>query len=160
NALHFRERPFWLADSRLISRNQTWPYSVPCLSVALLIRVFQQFLEIALPNCSDGMCAMPASLIRNRQQHVSTVLHALDLSFHYSQLRRIDQIISRVNRDQLCFDLFEHWSRVILTRRVEVVERVVGIASHYTTLHPVLVEFICRITSRRLFVPQQRRASH
>src|ERR1043166_4780507 len=106
------------------------------------------------------MCAVPASFICNRKQHVSTVLHALNLPLHYSQLRWIDQIVGRVNCEQWGFDFFERWRWIVFTRRVEVVEHVVGIGSHDTALHTLFVEFIGGITSRRLLLPLQRRTSH
>src|SRR6185437_8254092 len=66
----------------------------------------QQLSQIGLPHCRPGMRAMPVRLIGNGDQHEVAVLQALRFPFRDAELRRIDEIVSRVDPHHPRCDLF------------------------------------------------------
>jgi hypothetical protein len=58
-----------------------------------------------LPECRQRMRSVSAGLIADRYQNLSSPLHALDLSLHDPQFRRIHLVVGRVDGHECCFVL-------------------------------------------------------
>ena len=87
----------------------------------------QQLGEIVLPDGRHGMSAVAARPIAKWDHDGFAALHADDLSLENAEFGGIDEIVGRVNGQQLCFDLFEIGAGIIIARGIERVEGVVGV---------------------------------
>src|SRR5205823_3708423 len=61
---------------------------------------FEQAHQLIFPESSNGVTAVTAGFVAQRNQHCAALWHPLDLSLKDSEVGRIDQIVSRVNRQQ------------------------------------------------------------
>jgi hypothetical protein len=59
----------------------------------------------------------------------AAVRHALDLAVEHAELRRIALVVGGVDREQRRLDLLEAGRRVVVARRIPLVQRVVGVAA-------------------------------
>src|SRR5260370_10795611 len=73
------------------------PSSYPWFRLAARhLRGGEQLREVLLPKGGPSVRSMSMGLIGCRQQREVPVLHAFDFTFGDTQLRRVDEIISRV----------------------------------------------------------------
>src|SRR5688572_29609125 len=106
------------------------------------------------------MRAMTARLVADRDQNITPPLYAFDLPLQNSQLRWIDLIISRVDRDERRFDTLEIRSGIVIARGIERIQHVVGVRARELSSHLIVEETIGRVPRRRLLVPLQRATGH
>ena len=70
-------------------------------------RAAQQLGKMLLPDCGDGVCAVAARLRRHRDHDRAAVRHALDLALEDAELRRVDQVVREIDREQRRADLLQ-----------------------------------------------------
>ncbi len=66
-------------------------------------------------------------MLAEGDDHRVAVRHSLDLAFQNAELRGIDQIVSGVHCEEGRVDLLERRSRVVVLRRLDLVQHVIGI---------------------------------
>ena len=72
------------------------------------------------PQIAGSECVpWPRVCVGDRQQDEAAVLHLLDQRFHHRQLRRIDEIVGGVDRQQRRRDLRQVRRRVVVLDRVD-----------------------------------------
>ncbi len=64
---------------------------------------------------------MAAGRVGDRQQHEAALLHLPDQVLHHRQLRRVHEVVRRVDRQQRCRDPREVRRGVVVLDRVVVV---------------------------------------
>src|SRR5205814_7657702 len=87
----------------------------------------QEIRQILFPDCRDRVCPVSSSLGAGRQYDRTTSEHAFDLALQDAQLRRIDEIVGGIYRDQWCANLLEIRSGVVVPRCLDLVEKVVRV---------------------------------
>src|SRR5712692_4541897 len=73
------------------------------------------------------MRAMTAGFAANGNQNESSTLYLLDFAFRDAQLRRIDHVVGRIDRDHRRLDLAEIWIGIVEPRGLFSVDDVIGI---------------------------------
>ena len=106
------------------------------------------------------MRAVPSRLVRRRQQDVAAAFHARHQLFHDPQLRRVHHIVCGIDREEARGDLLEVRRRIVVARRVELIEHVVGVVGGDARPQLSLVPGVGGVTRRSRLVPADRAAGH
>src|SRR4051812_9777765 len=80
----------------------------------LVLRSLKQLQELILPQTRKGVTAVPAGLVARWNNKGAPVRHAFDLALEDLQLRRIDQVIGRVDREQRRTNFFQVRARIVI----------------------------------------------
>src|SRR5688572_20861850 len=80
------------------------------------------------------------------QQHLA-IPHALDLTVQHSEFRRVTLVVRRVDREQRGPNAFQPCRRVVVARRVPLIEDIVGVSAE--TAAETLVEELVGLLPRR-----------
>jgi hypothetical protein len=72
-----------------------------------LRQLLQKLREMILPDRGQRMRPVAARLVRRGKQHVSRMLHARNQLLHHAELRRIDEVVGRIDREHVRRDLLE-----------------------------------------------------
>src|SRR5438876_12024144 len=74
----------------------------------------QQRHQFIFPQRCDGMTAMAARFVAERNYDCTAFWHALDFALKNPKLRRIDQIVGGINREQRRANFFEVWPGIVI----------------------------------------------
>src|ERR1700690_61168 len=80
----------------------------------LVARLTEQLRQVLLPHRGQRVRPVPPRLRADRQQHEAPVLHALDFPLRDPQLRRIDEIVRRVDVHPPRLDLLQARRRIVV----------------------------------------------
>src|SRR5215204_4896578 len=127
-------------------------------AVSILLKLLEEFYQFPAPKRRKRVGAVAAGLVADRDQDEAPVFHLLDQLLHHRQLGRIDEIVSRVNRQQGRGDLREVRRRVVVLDRVVVVQHVVRVGVLRAGGNLVRDIFVGRGDRWKLFLPLQRHA--
>src|SRR5262245_15980656 len=101
--------------------------SLPPGSASPSRRGGQQVLQLLLPELRVASGAMAARLFTRRNKEQTGVADALERAFSDAGLRRIALIVRGVDCENGCLDALEAWRRIIVARRVVLVDEVIGV---------------------------------
>jgi hypothetical protein len=101
----------------------------------------QELLQVLLPHHGHGMRAVSARLRAQGDDDRPPPRHALDLALQDAELRWIDEVVGGIHRHQRHLDFFQVGTGIVVTRRLELIQRVVRIGR----LHR---RFDCRVQRR------------
>src|SRR5665213_1281283 len=76
----------------------------------------EQFLQMLLPHRRQRMRSMPARLVALGDEDGFAALYPADFAFEDSQVRRVDQIVGGIDRQQRRPDRLQCRPRVIIAR--------------------------------------------
>lgn len=71
---------------------------------------------------------MTGGMVAARNQQNTTILHSLDLAIEDTKLRRIAFVIGGVDGKQRRLYPIESWRKVVIARRIPLIEMIVGVA--------------------------------
>src|SRR6202011_6396447 len=103
---------------------------------------------------------MAARLVAKRNNNGTTMWHALYLAVEDAELRRIDQIISGIDRDEGRPNFFKVRSGIIIVRSLQRVEHIVCVIRLHNLLHEFVEDFIRFRECRRFLSSQDWIAAH
>ena len=120
----------------------------------------QQILQVGLPDRRERVRAVAGRLVAQRQHDRAAFRHALDLALEDLQLRRVDEVVRGVHGQERRLDLLEAGTGIVVARRFERVEDVVGVAG-LDVVRDVLVDLAIGVGERRrCLLPEDRVAAH
>ena len=103
---------------------------------------------------------MAARFIAERNHDCAAVRDALDLAFKDAELRRIDQVIGRIDCQQRRLGFFKVGSWIIIARSFQRVEHIICVISLDDLLDKLVENFICFRKRRRVLLTQHWIAAH
>ena len=119
----------------------------------------EQLLEVLLPHCGPGVRAVSVRLIRCGQQHEARLPHPFDLALGDAELRRIDEIVGGIDPHDAARRSFEGGRRVVVARRVDLIQQIVRVESSSSRSMYFLQELIGGIAGRQRHLHLDRRAA-
>ena len=131
------ERAAHLAFRHVRPRQRVWtragsgyPGSAPAAAcdVAGAAEVRNRSSRYERPDRRERVRAVAGGLVAERQHHRASPGHADDFLLEDLQLRRIDEIVGGVHRQERSLDLLEIRPRIVVAGRLQRVEDVVGVA--------------------------------
>src|SRR5438552_17468374 len=102
------------------------------------------------------MTAMAARFVAERNYDCTAFWHALDLALKNPKLRRIDQIVGGINREQRRANFFEVWPGIVIVCSFERVEHVIGVGGFHVAADELVERLICFREGGRLVLSQPR----
>src|SRR6266480_592619 len=120
------------------SRQSNSPVRAAAELARLLFRFRQQTAELIFPQRRDGVAAVTTGFLTQGNYQRATMWNAFDFAFENSELGWIDQIIRGIDRKQWRANFLQVWTGIVIARRVQCVEDIVGIVG----LHNVGDEFV------------------
>ena len=87
----------------------------------------KQLQQFIFPKRGDGVTAVTARFVAERNHDGAAFWNALDLAFENPQLGRIDQIVGGIDREQWRANFFQVRAGVVIVRRLQCVEHIVRV---------------------------------
>src|SRR5687767_4364851 len=109
--------------------------------------------EVFLPHGGIRVRPVAGGTVARRYRDRAPFGDARNLALEDLQLRRIDDVVGEVDRDQRRLDLLEPRTRIVIARRFERVEDVVGVAAAHVVLHVGVDDRVGAGERRRLALP-------
>src|SRR5215469_6253352 len=125
----------------------------------LLLAFVQKFLQILLPDGCIGVSAVAMRLVGDGQKNEAAILHLLDLAFGDSELRRIDEVVRRVDKHDGRSDFVEIRRWIIVSGGVYRVESVIRVRIRRDALYGVGQIFIRGVAGRQISLHHERSAT-
>jgi hypothetical protein len=91
--------------------------------------VAQQLGKMFLPYRGNSVRAVAARLRSHRDREGAAARHALDLALQNAELRRIDEVVGEVDRDERRADLLQSRCGIVVARRFQLVQQIIRVSA-------------------------------
>src|SRR6266550_8886517 len=109
------------------SRQSNSPVRAAAELARLLFRFRQQTDELIFPQRRDGVAAVTTGFLTQGNYQRATMWNAFDFAFENSELGWVDQVIRGIDRKQWHANFFQVGTGIVIARRFQRVEDIVGI---------------------------------
>src|SRR6059058_1798345 len=84
------------------------------LLVFWLLCFLEQPHQLIFPESRNGVTAVTAGFVAQRNQHRAALWHALDFALQDPELRGVDHIVGRIDGEEWRVDFFEVGARIVI----------------------------------------------
>ena len=106
------------------------------------------------------MTAVSARLVAQRNHDGAAFRDSFDLALENSKLRRVDQVVGGIDRQEWCANFFQARAGIVIARGFQRVEDIVGVVGLQMVGDKLVEGFVSLFEIGRFFLAQNRIAAH